>query len=106
MEPIVINPIVFGMKTGKANAISRKELSNALCLPDRTVRALIEDARAAGVLICNDQDGRGYYLAETKDEIERQFRRDKARAMSLLVRMKPFREALTVMEGQLGIDQN
>lgn len=106
MEPIVFNPIEFALKTGKVNAISRKSLANSLGLPDRTVRALIEDARAAGMLICNDQDGHGYYIAETKDEIQQQFNRDYARAMSLLVRMKPFREALTVMEGQLGIDQN
>lgn len=61
---------------------------------DRMVRNLIEDLRNEGHLICNLQDGRGYYIAETEDEIWAQYRQDCARAMSILRRIKPFRHAL------------
>ena len=89
---------------GKANAIPRSELVTVSGLPDRQVREQLEQARMAGMLICNDQDGRGYYLAETREEAAAQFKRDYARALSLLARMKPFREALSVTDGQLSIE--
>ena len=98
-------PIEWHLHKGRSHAVSRKSLATMTGLSDRQVRDMIEQARANGALICNDQDGHGYYLAETYDEIQRQYSRDYARAISLLVRLKPFREALTVMEGQLGIDQ-
>ena len=89
---------------GKVNAISRKTLVAITGIPDREVRERIENARAAGALICNDQDGQGYYLAESREEIQRQLNRDYARLVSLAERMKPFKNALAVMDGQLGIN--
>lgn len=67
-------------------------------LPERTVRKLIEELRNEGHLICNDQDGQGYYIAETEQEIRRQYRQDCARAMSILRRIKPFRHAIRAMD--------
>lgn len=79
---------------GRENAVTRKELCTCLFLSDRDCRELIERARRDGVPICNEQDGRGYYLAETTEEILRQYRSDHARAMSLLKRLTPMRRAL------------
>lgn len=79
---------------GHGNARPVKELAEVLLLNERSVRELLEDARAHGFLVCNEQDGKGYYLAETMDEVERQYRRDYKRAMSLLVRLKPMRKML------------
>lgn len=80
--------------TGHRNAISRDELSRRTSLCDRHVRELLETARDLGVLICNDQDGKGYYIAETPEEIERQYKRDRARALSVFKRLKASRAAL------------
>ncbi len=79
---------------GPENAITRKDLCASLSLGDRVCRELIEKARREGEFICNDQDGKGYYMAKTDEEILRQYRRDYARAMSLLKRLTPLRRKL------------
>jgi len=79
---------------GHSLAVTRSSLSMATGYNDRVVRELLEIARNEGALICNDQDGHGYYLAETEEEIERQYKRDRARALSVLKRLKPYRTAL------------
>lgn len=92
------NPIIFTavklLRKGHENARPIRELSRELTLTERVIREMLEGARAQGVLVCNEQDGKGYYLAETLDDIERQYRRDYRRAMSLLVRLKPMRKIL------------
>ena len=85
---------LLALEHGHNNAVGREVLARRYGLSDRIVREKIEAARDEGVLICNDQDGKGYYLAETVDEIERQYRRDKARALNVLKRLKASRRAL------------
>ena len=65
-----------------------------LGLPDRTVRRLIEEARERGELICNDGDGAGYYMACDIGQIEGQYRKDRARALAVLKRLKTMRRML------------
>lgn len=79
---------------GKENAVSREVLATRLGLPDRTVRRLIEEARDRGEMICNDGDGEGYYLACDIGQIERQYRKDRARALTVLKRLKTMRKML------------
>jgi len=79
---------------GKMNATTRRELCTVLGVSDRICREMIEKARLDGEFICNDQDGKGYYMAESDEEILRQYRRDYARAMSLLKRLTPLRRKL------------
>lgn len=79
---------------GKENAIPRSVLAVRLGLTDRQTRKLIEEARDRGVLICNDGDGEGYYLASDLGQIERQYRKDRARALSVLKRLKTMRRML------------
>ncbi len=88
------------LRYGKENARTRREIVTESGYDDRTVREVIEKARDAGWLVCNDQDGSGYYLGWTTDEIERQYKRDQARALSILKRQKPFRRYLK-SEGRL-----
>ena len=80
---------------GKENAVSREVLATRLGLPDRTVRKLIEEARDRGELICNDGDGEGYYRSYDIGQIERQYRVDRARAMSVMKRLKTMRRMLS-----------
>jgi transcriptional regulator with XRE-family HTH domain len=83
---------------GKDAAISRRRLAELLDVPDRTLRKIIEEARNDGYLIINDGDGRGYFLAATSAEIERHFRQENARAMSILKRLKAARTRLKEVE--------
>lgn len=79
---------------GKENAITRAALAERLCLPDRRVRKLIEEARNRGAMILNACDGSGYYISEDIGELTRQYRVDKSRALSVLKRLKTVRQIL------------
>ena len=79
---------------GHKNARPGKALQEALHVDGRTLRQYIEDARAAGVVICNEQDGKGYFIAATMDEAERQYWQEHNRALSILRRMTPLRRML------------
>lgn len=79
---------------GKENAISCQRLAFTLGLPDRRMREAIEKARADGLMIINLGDGSGYYQTDNLDEIAQQYRKDTARAMSVLSRRKHMRKRL------------
>lgn len=79
---------------GEKNAVTRAELSRILGMRDRPLRELIERARREGAIIINRQNGRGYYLSEDIADIERQYRADRARALSILARCKHMRRTL------------
>lgn len=82
--------------TGKENATHREALAMYLGISDRQVRRLIQIARDEGALILNAQDGAGYYLADKTDldDIERQYKQDTARALSILKRRMTMRKIL------------
>ena len=88
--------IVDYIPVGRENAISRKMLSQATGLSDRIVRGMIEDARIAGEIICNLQDGRGYYVPRPDDleSVARQYWQNRHRAISVLVQNKNLRRRL------------
>lgn len=86
--------IVDLIGTGKANAVTREALSASLNTTDRAVRQAIEDARHGGNIILNDQDGLGYYLPGDISEIERQYRQNQSRALSILHYQKHLRRRL------------
>lgn len=90
---------------GKANAVPREELRELTGWKDREMRRKISLARLEGVPICNDQDGKGYYIPTKADEIRAQLKQVKARASVLLKQLAPLSRkiaALTeALEGQL-----
>ena len=79
---------------GKENSITRAQLCAITGMTDRQVRRAIEDARHAGAIIANDQDGRGYYVPTSITEIERQFRQNESRFKCIAHQQKPLRRAL------------
>lgn len=79
---------------GRRNAITREALAAKLGMSDRQMRKAIEDARYAGLVILNDQNGRGYWISDDVLEMRRQYMQDTSRAMSILKRRKPLRDAL------------
>lgn len=79
---------------GRENAVTRTQLMIRTGLPDRKVRREIEKARSEGNIIINAQTGEGYYRTDDLNEIERQYRQEKGRALSILRQLKPLRRAL------------
>lgn len=77
---------------GRRNAISRAELAAAMQTSDRMMRKAVSEAKRQGVMICND--GGGYYQTEELGDLYRQYKRDTARAMSILKARKPMRDVL------------
>ena len=63
-------------------------------VPDRTMRKMIETARQEGVVICNGQDGAGYFLPTTKEELKRQFDQNESRALSIMRQQKFIRREM------------
>lgn len=77
---------------GRRNAISREDLAAALHTTDRKMRKAVAEAKKQGLMICNDGDG--YYQSDELSDLWRQYRRDTARAMSILKARKPMRDVL------------
>lgn len=86
--------VVDAIPTGRNNAIKRDALCAKVGMSDRKVRKMIELARVLGFIIINEQNGSGYYQSDDLDEIERQYKQDTARAMSILARRKEIRRRL------------
>lgn len=93
---MTVAKIIELIPVGRENAVSREILAERSGMSDRIVRKCIESARNAGAIILNEQDGKGYYRVgeDDIDAIERQYRQDTARAMSLLKRRKTMRRIL------------
>ena len=78
---------------GKKRAITRTGLRYKTGLGDRQVRKAIEYLRGTYIII-NDGDGEGYYRSYDLDDIERSYRQERARALSILRRLKVMRTLL------------
>ena len=77
---------------GRRNAISREDLAAALHTTDRKMRKAVAEAKKQGLMICNDGDG--YYQSDELSDLYRQYKRETARAMSILKARKPMRDVL------------
>ena len=86
--------VVASIPFGRNNAIKRDTLCSKVGMSDRKVRKMIELARGFGFIIVNEQNGAGYYQSDDIDDIERQYKQDTARAMSILARRKELRRRL------------
>ena len=89
-----IEKLMACLKPGEANAVSRTTLTFRLDMNDRAVRELIEKARNDGCFILNKQNGKGYYLPDSIEDIHRQYKQDTSRALAILKRRKHLRQAL------------
>ena len=79
---------------GKDNAVTRAQLCAITGMTDRDVRKHIEQLRRVGHIIINNQDGKGYYISDDIDKIEKQYKQNKNRALSILVNQKFLRAKL------------
>lgn len=71
----------------ESRPIKRKDLCETLGLNDVQMREYIQQLRE-NYPICNYQDGRGYFMAKTKAQAQRQYRQEKSRALNILKGLK------------------
>jgi len=87
---------------GAENAISRDKLAAALGVPDRLMRAAVSRARQDGIVIINDQTGRGYYRSDDVADLRRQLRQTHSRAVSLLAQERHLSARIRAAEAAEG----
>lgn len=64
------------LKEGHAQAIHGDTISQLLGIDRRSIRGYIEDLTMNGYAVCNYGDGKGYFLPETAEELERMIRKN------------------------------
>ena len=84
--------VIAMLGTGKAHAISRRELSALLHTDPREISEAIHEARAQGVIICST--AAGYYLPADFAELLEAYSTLNSRALSLLSVLKAMREEI------------
>lgn len=78
--------------------MSREDLSRLLGLSDRRMRDHISFLRMNGIPICNTQDGSGYFIPATKEEVLAQMKQTRSRAMKELAQIRALKELLREIE--------
>jgi len=68
---------------GKENAQTRNMLAVRMGCTDRTVRKMIEDLSSNGLVVCNVQDGVGYYKPNSVEDYEAIIKIETARANAI-----------------------
>lgn len=84
---------------GRKNAVSRAELQRRTGLPDRTVRALIEDARRKGQHILSSSADKGYWQSNLPEEIKEFIRESDSRIKKTAQAVEPLRRYIAQQEG-------
>jgi hypothetical protein len=90
-ETMMFKLIIESIGKGRKNAVSRIELMNRTGMPDRKNRRIIEALQNKGVPIVNMQDGRGYFIAETLEEVTHYINQERARAMKIIKKANSMR---------------
>lgn len=90
---------------GKKNAVTLLQLQWKTGEPERAIRKEIQRLRTEGLLINNDQDGKGYYYPTELDEVLYQYRQDRHRFLSIASRIKAARQVLKAA-GMLGEEKD
>ncbi len=85
---------------GRKNAVSRHELQRRTGLPDRTVRALIEDARRKGAHILSSSADKGYWKSNNVGEIKEFLRESDGRIRKTAQTVEALRRYVAEQEGE------
>lgn len=85
---------------GRENAISKEKLCQITGLGDRVVRNEIAKARR-DVAILNLQDGRGYFIPTTVEEVDTYIKQEEHRAKSIFVNLKGAKKYRSQIKGQM-----
>lgn len=79
---------------GRENAYKLDLLSSIMGVDERTIRQMIEDLTTNGCVVCNLQNGKGYFRPTTDDDFEAMIKLSASRAKSLLRKEYAIKKAL------------
>lgn len=96
-----MNDIATVIPMGYANRVSREQLIIFTGLTDRKIRSLIEVSNEPIINVDN-----GYFIPDPNNPRDREYanvyyRREHARAMSILSKLKRYKGITNTMEGQM-----
>ena len=66
--------LILNILTLEESPVSLSRLSSATGIDGRSIRGSIQRLRLHEYPVCNDKDGRGYYIAKTPQQIEQTIR--------------------------------
>lgn len=92
----IMNYLQFENAIGHMFAVKEEQIMEDMHLTDRALRKMIERERMAGCLICNEQDGKGYYIASSPAEANRFIRKSMRMVRSLSRQCKQFRDYIKI----------
>lgn len=92
----IMNYLQFENAVGHLFAVKEEQIMQDLHLTDRALRKMIERERMAGCLICNEQDGKGYYIVSSPAEANRFIRKSMRMVRSLSRQCKQFRDYIKI----------
>ena len=94
-ETNILAGILHACQRVKRDAL-RERLSAILGeeISDRKMRKMIENARQEGFVIANEQNGRGYYVPESLQELQILYRQNENRALAILKQQKHIRREM------------
>ena len=98
-----MNNILDLIPRGKDNAITRVELSAKAGIGDRMIRKLISEKRKEGEFIISSTSDKGYYLPETRADVERFIRQQKSYIKNLQRSITKAERALRVIPEQINV---
>lgn len=70
---------------GSENAVSRRDLARLLGVPDRSVRNAIMQLRMEGCPICSTSSRAGYYMADSREDLEAFCREHESRGSMMIL---------------------
>ncbi len=97
--------IVDFIPKGKENAVSKYTLATTLEISEREVRRQIEEQRNKGVPIISCSHSKGYYIADSREDVEIITRDLRSRAFKMLKTVSAFENHCEGQcEGQIGFN--
>lgn len=94
---MVVEKIIFdALRKGEENGLSLSTVKQLTGLTDREARRTIESMRRNGALICSST--KGYYFADTTDELRNYVQTVQKRTDSELATLKPFVDRLEAID--------
>jgi len=79
---------------GRENAYPLNFLCEMMGASERVIRQMIEDLTTNGCVVCNLQNGKGYFRPTTDDDFEAMIKLSASRAKSLLRKEYAIKKAL------------
>ena len=79
---------------GRENAYKGSVLASVMGCDERRIRQMIEDLTVNGNIVCNLQNGKGYYRPVSEEDIDAMLKLTASRAYSLLRKKYALKRAL------------